>query len=113
MDFQRWSTTSNFPATPSAPELLQASHRVEYGVVNGTVHPTLPVRRLTLHGQWHGASHPTFSTHWLTLSYGKIRRYTSPDEHAFYPSSLPPLVIQPMTYPDVLVGPSQPRIMGT
>jgi len=33
---------------------------------------------------------------------GKIRRYTSPDEHAFYPASLPPLVIQPMKYPDPL-----------
>ena len=29
---------------------------------------------------------------------GKIRRYTSPDEHAFYPESLPPLVIPPMNF---------------
>ena len=30
---------------------------------------------------------------------GKIRRYTSPDEHAFYPESLPMLVIGSMEYP--------------
>lgn len=30
---------------------------------------------------------------------GKIRRYTSPDEHAFYPNSLPMLVIGSMEYP--------------
>ena len=33
---------------------------------------------------------------------GKIRRYTSPDEHAFYPESLPPLVIPPMNFGEVL-----------
>jgi len=35
-------------------------------------------------------------------SHGKIRRYTSPDEHAFYPESLPPLVIPPIAFKDVL-----------
>ena len=30
---------------------------------------------------------------------GKTRRYTSPDEHAFYPASLPMLVIGSMEYP--------------
>lgn len=33
---------------------------------------------------------------------GKIRRYTSPDEHAFYPDSLPLLVIPAMSYPNPL-----------
>ena len=33
---------------------------------------------------------------------GKIRRYTSPDEHAFYPESLPPLVIPPMNFGEIL-----------
>lgn len=33
--------------------------------------------------------------------HGKIRRYTSPDEHAFYPDDLPPLVLPPITYATV------------
>ena len=33
---------------------------------------------------------------------GKIRRYTSPDEHAFYPEALPMLVIPAMSYPNPL-----------
>ena len=33
---------------------------------------------------------------------GKIRRYTSPDEHAFYPESLPLLVIGAMQYENPL-----------
>jgi chorismate mutase len=35
-------------------------------------------------------------------SHGKIRRYTSPDEHAFYPEAQPPLVIPPIAFKDVL-----------
>jgi len=35
-------------------------------------------------------------------SHGKIRRYTSPDEHAFYPEAQPPLVIPPIVFKDVL-----------
>lgn len=34
--------------------------------------------------------------------HGKIRRYTSSDEHAFYPNELPPLVLPPIKYPEVL-----------
>ncbi|GMH39402.1 hypothetical protein BSKO_07300 [Bryopsis sp. KO-2023] len=34
--------------------------------------------------------------------HGKIRRFTSCDEHAFYPNELPPLVLPPIKYPDVL-----------
>ncbi|GLC42678.1 hypothetical protein PLESTB_001126400 [Pleodorina starrii] len=34
--------------------------------------------------------------------HGSVRRYTSPDEHAFYPGDLPPLVLPPITYPSVL-----------
>ena len=30
--------------------------------------------------------------------HGKIRRYTSPDEQAFFPDALPPLVLPPLTY---------------
>ena len=33
--------------------------------------------------------------------HGKIRRFTSPDEHPFYPDTLPALVLPPMTYPEV------------
>lgn len=32
---------------------------------------------------------------------GRVRRYTSPDEHAFYPKSVPALVLPPITYPEV------------
>jgi chorismate mutase len=31
--------------------------------------------------------------------HGSVRRYTSPDEHAFYPDDLPPLVLPPIDYP--------------
>ncbi|KAK9814496.1 hypothetical protein WJX72_006773 [[Myrmecia] bisecta] len=34
--------------------------------------------------------------------HGKIRRYTSPDEHAFYPDDTPALALPPITYPQVL-----------
>lgn len=34
--------------------------------------------------------------------HGSIRRYTSPDEHAFYPGDLPPLVLPPIEYPSLL-----------
>jgi len=34
--------------------------------------------------------------------HGKIRRYTSPDEHPFFPKDLPPLVLAPLEYPSVL-----------
>lgn len=33
--------------------------------------------------------------------FGRIRRYTSPDEHAFFPQALPPLILPPLTYPKV------------
>ena len=33
--------------------------------------------------------------------HGKIRRYTSPDEHPFFPEALPPLVLPPITYSEV------------
>jgi chorismate mutase len=33
--------------------------------------------------------------------HGRVRRYTSPDEHAFYPDALPALVLPPLTYPKV------------
>lgn len=33
--------------------------------------------------------------------HGKIRRYTAPDEHAFYPDVLPALVLPPMKFPQV------------
>ena len=34
--------------------------------------------------------------------HGKLRRYSSPDEHAFYPSSLPPLVMRPISFEPIL-----------
>eukprot|EP00877_Chromochloris_zofingiensis_P008892 jgi/Chrzof1/4256/Cz14g05060.t1 len=34
--------------------------------------------------------------------HGKVRRYTSPDEHAFYPDEQPALVLPPLQYPSVL-----------
>lgn len=33
--------------------------------------------------------------------HGKIRRYTSPDEQAFYPDCVPPLVLPPIQYEEV------------
>jgi chorismate mutase len=38
--------------------------------------------------------------------HGKIRRYTNPDENAFFPEYLPPLILPPLSYPDVLWGPA-------
>lgn len=38
--------------------------------------------------------------------YGRVRRYTAPDEHAFFPESLPPLVLPPLRYPDSLHRPA-------
>jgi len=35
-------------------------------------------------------------------THGKIRRYTSPDELAFFKDELPPLVLPPLQFPDVL-----------
>jgi len=34
--------------------------------------------------------------------HGKIRRYTSPDEHPFFPDDVPPLVLPPISYPETL-----------
>jgi chorismate mutase len=43
---------------------------------------------------------------WLLLEteqvHGKIRRYTSPDEHPFFPDELPSLVLPPLEFPSVL-----------
>lgn len=36
-------------------------------------------------------------------THGRIRRYTSPDEQAFYPDRTPPLVLPPIQYAQVLV----------
>lgn len=33
--------------------------------------------------------------------HGRIRRFTSPDEHAFYPDDVPNLVLPPLKYPEV------------
>lgn len=38
--------------------------------------------------------------------HGKIRRYTNPDENAFFPEYLPPLILPPLSYPKVLWGPA-------
>lgn len=35
-------------------------------------------------------------------THGKVRRYTSPDEQAFYEADLPVLVLPPLSYPAVL-----------
>lgn len=34
--------------------------------------------------------------------HGRVRRYTSPDEQAFYPDDIPSLVLAPLNYPSVL-----------
>eukprot|EP00892_Ulva_mutabilis_P001269 jgi/Ulvmu1/11142/UM071_0026.1 len=36
--------------------------------------------------------------------HGRIRRYTSPDEHAFFPDALPAMVLPPTTGPSVLAA---------
>jgi chorismate mutase len=38
--------------------------------------------------------------------HGRIRRYTNPDENAFFPEDLPPLVLPPLEYPQVLWPPA-------
>lgn len=35
--------------------------------------------------------------------HGRIRRYTSPDENAYFPESLPPLVLPPLSYQQVRI----------
>jgi len=37
--------------------------------------------------------------------HGKVRRYTSPDEHAFYPEDEATLVLPPLAYPDSVLAP--------
>jgi hypothetical protein len=37
----------------------------------------------------------------LVQVHGRIRRYTSPDEYAFFPEDLPALVLPPITYEQV------------
>jgi chorismate mutase len=37
--------------------------------------------------------------------HGGVRRYTSPDEHAFFPDDLPPLVLPPLDYPSSALHP--------
>uniref|UniRef100_A0A7S0RV80 chorismate mutase n=1 Tax=Pyramimonas obovata TaxID=1411642 RepID=A0A7S0RV80_9CHLO len=54
----------------------------------------------------HTGTRASFLEYYLRESeqmHGKMRRYTSPDEMAFYPESLPPLVLPPLEYPSVLV----------
>eukprot|EP00850_Spirogloea_muscicola_P022747 SM000310S11938 [mRNA] locus=s310:126271:127833:+ [translate_table: standard] len=34
--------------------------------------------------------------------HAKVRRYTSPDEHPFFPEALPPVILQDLEYPQVL-----------
>eukprot|EP00878_Enallax_costatus_P043478 GHUV01051473.1.p1 GENE.GHUV01051473.1~~GHUV01051473.1.p1 ORF type:complete len:218 (+),score=44.91 GHUV01051473.1:212-865(+) len=34
--------------------------------------------------------------------HARVRRYTSPDEHAFYPEDMPALVLPPLEYPGIL-----------
>lgn len=50
-------------------------------------------------------------------THAKIRRYTSPDELAFFPDDLPPLVLPPLQFPQVLAPYSKdinynPKIMN-
>ena len=33
--------------------------------------------------------------------HGKIRRFTSPDEHPFFPDDVPPITLRPITYASV------------
>ena len=34
--------------------------------------------------------------------HGKIRRFTSPDEHPFFPDDVPPITLRPITYASVI-----------
>lgn len=58
----------------------------------------------------HHHHHPVSQVH------GRIRRYTSPDENAFFPEELPPLVLPPITYDEVgllgLCRPLAPRCIS-
>jgi monofunctional chorismate mutase len=42
--------------------------------------------------------------------HGKIRRYTSPEEQAFYPEALPALVLPPIKYPEASCAQMTPAI---
>jgi chorismate mutase len=44
--------------------------------------------------------------------HGSVRRYTSPDEHAFYPDDLPPLVLPPLDYPSSALHPPAARAIN-
>ncbi|CAG9462678.1 unnamed protein product [Pedinophyceae sp. YPF-701] len=44
--------------------------------------------------------------------HGRIRRYTSPDEHPFYPDEVPELVLPPLRYPEVLRDTANVNING-
>ena len=41
--------------------------------------------------------------------HGSVRRFTSPDEHAFYPEAVPSLVLPPLKYPEVSRRPAASR----
>ncbi len=38
----------------------------------------------------------------------KVRRYTSPDEHPFFPHDSPPLILPPIQYPEAGSDPPNP-----
>ena len=44
--------------------------------------------------------------------HGSVRRYTSPDEHAFFPDDLPPLVLPPLDYPSSALHAPAARAAG-
>ena len=66
------------------------------------------------HAAWsiaHPPSPTTAAACIVPQVHGRIRRYTSPDEHAFFAEELPSLVLPPITYEQVGGVPSWSRAM--
>lgn len=51
--------------------------------------------------RWSGCSLLEYILRETEKTHGRIRRYTSPDEHAYFPEDLPPIVLPPITYEEV------------
>lgn len=47
---------------------------------------------------WSGCSLLEYILRETEQIHGRIRRYTSPDEHAYFPEDLPAIVLPPMAY---------------
>jgi chorismate mutase len=42
--------------------------------------------------------------------HAKVRRYTSPEEHPFFPTMLPSPILPPLNYPEILTGKTEVNV---